>query len=66
MSDIDRHLSELVAKVEKYGKRPNCARVHPSRCTPALIAKLLEHGLDVRLNDETHEDMITVFYEGES
>ncbi len=60
MSDIDRHLSELCAKVAKYGKRPNRARIHPSRCTPELIEKLLSHGLDVYLDDETRVEMLTV------
>ncbi len=56
----DRHLSDLVAKVAKYGATPNRARIHPRRCTPELIEVLKRHGLEVFLDDGTKVDLITV------
>ena len=53
--DVEAVIYDLVAKIAKFGPAPTHVVIHPSRCTPELIARLERAGLTVRYSDDDNE-----------
>jgi hypothetical protein len=53
-------IAELAAKIARYGRKPSRVRIHPSRCTPKLIAELRARGLEVFEDDAIGPDCLWV------